>query len=350
MIAKLQCCKARKTVKNSAFFLVISGHIAYTVYKEEIAMEKQQKKCLLGAAVGLAAPVLLQKGLFAAAAVKNPYETDLFYDWRLGKIHYKKAGSGRPVLLVHGIGIGCSHLEWEKNIETLSKHYQVYALDLLGFGWSSKPKTTYTAYTYATLLNDFVQEVIGRPTAIFASNTSAIFAVLAYTLARGNYRRMVLIEPSGIVDEPAGNCDRIYRKLLESPVLGDCVYLAMSSRMSIRSFLAEKVFFSEADAASRPVSNLYYYPAHLGGCGVRYAFASFLTRFMILDIKPHLAQVKIPLYILWGEEAVINPIENMERVREIKPNAAYYVFEDTRLLPHFENHKEFNKLVREILR
>ncbi|KAF2302909.1 hypothetical protein GH714_010959 [Hevea brasiliensis] len=43
-----------------------------------------------------------------------------------------------PLLLVHGFGASIPH--WRRNIATLSQNYTVYAIDLLGFGASDKPK------------------------------------------------------------------------------------------------------------------------------------------------------------------------------------------------------------------
>lgn len=52
------------------------------------------------------------------------------------EIHYQIAGRGRPVLLIHGLGASL-HC-WYELTPLLSKQYQVIALDLPGFGRSSK--------------------------------------------------------------------------------------------------------------------------------------------------------------------------------------------------------------------
>src|SRR5271154_6945445 len=52
------------------------------------------------------------------------------------KIHYQRAGSGRPLLLLHGL-VG-SAKNWRQNISFLSRHSTVYAVDLFNMGESDR--------------------------------------------------------------------------------------------------------------------------------------------------------------------------------------------------------------------
>lgn len=75
-------------------------------------------------------------------------------------INYLSMGdSSKPVLLlVHGFGASSYHFRY--NIPHLSKHYHVYALDLLGFGWSDKPVMDYDASVWKDQVVDFVNQII----------------------------------------------------------------------------------------------------------------------------------------------------------------------------------------------
>ncbi|RZU39213.1 alpha/beta hydrolase [Edaphobacter modestus] len=52
------------------------------------------------------------------------------------KLHYHRSGSGRPLLLLHGL-VG-SAKNWRQNIQFLAQHANVYAVDLLNMGESER--------------------------------------------------------------------------------------------------------------------------------------------------------------------------------------------------------------------
>lgn len=66
---------------------------------------------------------------------------------------------GPPVVLVHGFGASAYH--WRYNIPILAANHRVFAVDLLGFGWSDKPLVSgYTDYSvWQDQLASFIQEV-----------------------------------------------------------------------------------------------------------------------------------------------------------------------------------------------
>jgi pimeloyl-ACP methyl ester carboxylesterase len=67
-----------------------------------------------------------------------------------GKTRYRRAGSGEPVLLIHGVGLDSSI--WQPQIEALRDRYDVIAVDMLGHGGSSLPPSDARLLDYAEQL------------------------------------------------------------------------------------------------------------------------------------------------------------------------------------------------------
>ena len=61
------------------------------------------------------------------------------FDFEGCNVHYITSGSGFPVLMLHGTGPGASTIgNWRVVMEPLARRYKIYAMDLIGFGKSSR--------------------------------------------------------------------------------------------------------------------------------------------------------------------------------------------------------------------
>jgi len=78
------------------------------------------------------------------------------------KIHYKKIGSGKPILFVHGWGGTLYSLH--KLACLASKKYTSYLIDLPGFGKSDNPPEHWGVEGYAELIKIFIEKVISSKT------------------------------------------------------------------------------------------------------------------------------------------------------------------------------------------
>ena len=102
--------------------------------------------------------------------------------WKGFPICYVTEGnSGPAVVLVHGFGASWGH--WRKNIPELAKSCRVFALDLIGFGASAKPKPSseisYTFETWGEQLADFCREIVGSPAFLVGNSIGCIVVMQA---------------------------------------------------------------------------------------------------------------------------------------------------------------------------
>ena len=102
------------------------------------------------------------------------------------------------MLLVHGIGGGSSLFQYRKNAAELARRgYEVYALDLLGFGRSSRPPIRMTQDLHVGQLESFIATVIGEPTALIGNGLSAAYSIRLAAERPDLIEALVLIGPTG---------------------------------------------------------------------------------------------------------------------------------------------------------
>lgn len=276
------------------------------------------------------------------------------FPWQHGNIFYKAAGTGipgAPLILIHGIGARASSFMWRRNFDALAHDFRIYALDLLGFGFSDKPATApYSADLYVELIADFIREVAGgHATHIIASSLSAAYAVRVADEHPELVHSLMLISPTGAdsLRSRPGMTGAAFYGLLQSPVLGTSFYNAMTSERSIRDYARRQLFFNPARATDRFVAH-YYATSHLPGA--QHAIAAFLSGFLNTDAREAFARLKQPTLLVWGKEDYTNPLAQAAEHLRLNPQAELKIFDRCRMMPQEEYPEEFNALVRNAFR
>jgi pimeloyl-ACP methyl ester carboxylesterase len=114
------------------------------------------------------------------------------------QVHYLEAGSGAPLLLLHGTALDSAALTYGKIIPALAEHFHVYALDWLGYGESDKPEMDYTSPGYSSLLSEFIEALGLECFSVVAFSMGGAIA-LGYALEhQERIAKLVLIDSYGL--------------------------------------------------------------------------------------------------------------------------------------------------------
>lgn len=309
----------------------------------------QWRKALIsgGAALGLAATfnALIGKSVDPLENLIGGEEG--WFHWRGHRIAYTKRGSGPPLLLVHGIYATASSFEWRFNVDELAHQHTVYAIDLLGFGRSDRPAVRYSARLYLALIADFVAQVIASPVVLAASSLSAAYAIVLGARDPGRFPALVLIEPTGLVrlhKSPSAAGD-VARYTVDSPVLGTAVFNAMVSRRSIRDYLERH--YVDGEIVTDELVDAHYATAHQPGA--KYAPSAFLSGHLNLDVRRALRRLLQPALLVWGEQAIETPVEDVRGFRALRPEMDVAILDPAGSLPHDERPEDFNEIVTTFL-
>ena len=68
---------------------------------------------------------IINQFISSAATVKNllPIRPGKYFDWRHGRVYYRKFGSGKPLLLIHDLDPSSSAYEWNQLEQQLAKDF-----------------------------------------------------------------------------------------------------------------------------------------------------------------------------------------------------------------------------------
>lgn len=248
------------------------------------------------------------------------------YKWKHGHIFYALSGSPTlpPLVLLHDLEVGGSSYEMRKIVAALSEHYQVYALDLLGFGLSDRLNIPYAASTYIDLYKDFLRDVVGRPATLLASGYSCNHAVALAVQAPERCERLILLSPISLFTPPTQR--PWLTRLLQQPMLSIVLYAFLTTPIVLRRLIARK-HMQDNSQVSRDDFAHYFAAAHQ--LGAQYAPLAALSGALAIDVSVQYAHLTQPSLLLWGIRAQESRSQesSLQQTRLIQ-NAGVHVHED----------------------
>jgi pimeloyl-ACP methyl ester carboxylesterase len=266
-----------------------------------------------------------------------------FYTWHHGAVHYQKRGMGDPLVLVHNVYPGASHEEYGHNLDELSRHFTVYALDLLGFGDSDAPRIKFTAGTYTELIFDFLREEVGRPAHVVSSGLSCAYLTEVAAWRSNLFRKLVFLcprsEPTGL-DIPRWVAP-IRHFMLSTPAVANGYYEAMTGRHELTTFLRNN-FHNPKHVTAELVERLF------DNCrrkGAIHPYASLLTGYLDSHLLSSLPRVENPILLVWGRHARPTPVEHSVRLTAVARDSRLEVVENAGAWVHNEQSAAVNGLI-----
>jgi 2-hydroxy-6-oxonona-2,4-dienedioate hydrolase len=252
------------------------------------------------------------------------------------KLHYLEAGSGTPIVLLHGLGGDGSR--WRPNIEPLSKDFHVFALDQIGFGESDKPLANYHTGMLAEFLVDFLKAVNVSKASLVGNSMGAGVALYTAVHFPQVVDRIVLADGGGY--RSAGNApaapsaDALRRRQLQNSV----------TRAETREFF--KILFHDKSLVTDKMVDEQY--------AMRLRSAFTITKMQEAGNRGSLTEeevraVKAPTLILWGKyDELANPA-GADRLEKAIAGSRKVIIDNCGHMPQLECTAEFNRLVRDFL-
>ncbi|MBD2067127.1 alpha/beta fold hydrolase [Leptolyngbya sp. FACHB-671] len=281
-------------------------------------------------------------------------QTGAYWQWREQPIYYVRSGDRHPqrppLLLIHGFGASTDH--WRKNIEGLSRDFEVWAIDLLGFGRSAKPDWQYSGDLWRDQLHDFITNVIGQP-AVLAGNSLGGYSALCVAAQRPESAvGLVLLNSAGpftemqLTSKPdpfRQTMGTLLQSFLLQPLPSFLLFQYVRQRWVIRRTL-ESVYLDKSAITDQLVEDIYRPSCDSGAAKV---FASVFKSPRGEKIDVLLNQLTCPLLLLWGEgDPWMNARDRGAQFRQHYPQLMEHYLQAGHC-PHDEVPDQVNTLLRE---
>ena len=278
--------------------------------------------------------------------------TKQFEEWQITlhgrRVIYRIAGSGPPVVLIHGMLNSSSH--WQSVAMELARDHTVVAPDLIGHGDSAAPRGDYSLGAHAASIRDLLAAIgIDRASIVGHSLGGGVAMQFFYQFPQ-RVERLVLISSGGLGREVSPmlrtaalpGVSALLSLTIQPRVL---TALAGTGRRLRERALAGGVYLQAIARALRPLEN----------SDARHAFLNTLRS--VIDVHGQRVSATDRLYLLesmptmivWGERDNTIPLAHGRSAHEAIPHSFFRTLPRAAHFPHLEDPEGLSLALREFI-
>ena len=299
-----------------------------------------------------------------------PFKKSEHWKWNNWEISWqlsKNATNDNEVniLLIHGFGASKNH--WRHNQDILSRNYNCYSIDLLGFGESSQPNALLDYETYkansikysfdlwGNQIATFCSEVIKAPVYLVGNSIGGVISLKAAEILKENCKGAILIDcAQRKMDDKRLTRSNLLMNLIR-PVLKTLVRQRIISETLFKRAANKKVIkkilmkaYPSGNNIDEELIEILYKPSQRNNSTE--AFRGFINLFDDYLATDLFDKINVPIQLIWGEN---DPWESLNEAKEWKDNFKNIkrldVIKNAGHCPHDENPQETNDLIHKFI-
>jgi pimeloyl-ACP methyl ester carboxylesterase len=283
-------------------------------------------------------------------ALRTNSEAVTHHDWATPsghRMHYLRAGTGPPVLLVHGL-VAYS-FSWRFTVPALAPNFTCYAVDLLGMGDSERPSgIDVSPRALAEGLVAFMRSQTTEGWSVIGSSHGGGVAMWVVRLAEDAgipIRRLVLVAPIN----PWSAHGRRLAPLAAHPLVSAAVRACGFAYVPVRRLTFSRMY-GDAKRVTEQTLSGYARPLSIKGT-VPHCLALLKDWNRNVDeLESVMQQLDAPTLVIWGTRDRLVCYDSAQKVVSALPNARLITISGAGHLPYEERPEEFNSALIPFIR
>lgn len=258
------------------------------------------------------------------------------------EIHYLEAGSGDPMILIHGWL--CSGASWEKVIPVLAEKFHVYAIDLPGHGLSDKPLTDdirYSTDNQAKWVIGFMDRLSIEKAYIVGHSMGGEIGAKIALAAPQRVKKLVMVDATGLEKNP--KIIPFYLRMARGLHLYSPAF-RMAFRTGVKIFLRLSMYYSKNPVDEDFVEQLMlttFASQKDRKCAIKVTNEGLFKSF-IDDRAP---AITTPTLLVWGKYDKVVPLSLGKRYHDLIPGSKLVVIDKSGHIVPFEKPQELCKAI-----
>lgn len=256
--------------------------------------------------------------------------------------HYIERGEGKPVILLHGFFYD-SYL-WAANVDVLAEEFKVYALDLWGFGYSTREPMNYGYQLYADQVLLFMDSLGIQCASLVGQSMGGGTAIMFCVQHRPRVNKLLLVDPAGMP-----NPLPLVSKFFDLPRVGE-LFLSLSTDAVRRKNLGDLWIHNQELLTESYFENVTRFHKIEGTTEASLAILRQKFFDTLSDEIHRLGQEDVPILIVWGREDRAVPLRCGQEMHRILKGSRLEIIDGAGHVPNYERAEMFNELAVDFLR
>ncbi len=263
-----------------------------------------------------------------------------FIDLGGRRTHFVRRGQGEPVLLIHGFNLDWH--TWTRNIDALSTHFEVFAPDLWGQGFSTRQPLEYGYELFAEQVLMFMDTLSIERASLVGHSMGGGTSIFFSLHHRGRVDKLILVDSTGI-PHPLPFRSKVFRL----PGVAELL-LALPTDAIRRKNLTD-IWLHNADLLDGRFDEFTLSQKVRGSTEALLTIlrANFFNT--LGDEIRELGRLNIPTLIVWGREDRSLPLAAAEEMHRLLPGSRLEVIDEAGHLVNFDRPEVFDRLVVDFL-
>lgn len=264
-------------------------------------------------------------------------------------VYHQKGETGEKLMFLHGGGLDNAMFSWREIIRLMEGRYEIYAVDMIGYGLSDKPDITYTVPLYVDLLEEIVRK-LGIEKMYLAGLSLGGGVSIGYAARNPQVvEKLILLDPMGLCERMQYH--KISRWFVYSKLYTKSYEWMRRSKRMVKWAVAASFIGDKKRVTDEIVTEIF----NLCQSSEDFDAWHSLQKYelgpdgLTTNLYAQLNKLSMPVLLVNGERDSVVPLTSaINASRRIK-NCSLYVMKGCKHLPQLERPEEFVLAVKAFL-
>jgi len=256
-------------------------------------------------------------------------------------VYHKQGETNEKIVFLHGGGVDNALMSWKEVIELMGNQYDIYAIDLIGYGASDKPDIEYSIPMYVEFLHDILQQLNIEKTHLVGLSMGGGISIQFSLEFSQMVDKLILIGTVGLYERMPFHT--ICRWYVNSWLNAKSYEWLGKSRKLVRWSIESSLIGDKKKVSDELVTAIYNL---INDPNCNKSFESFQRyelgkKKMTTDLTSHLSELTMPVLMVNGEKDSGVPVKSAIAASKVIKNSQLHIMKGCKHWAQKERPNEF---------